>query len=419
MNLKTADALWREIAAEMGIIVPADHADQADTVEQSEQSKQSTKQSKQADTASQNIEQPISIHKCINYEQTKQSIYRAYILRLISRHNRTDYRDFDYIDSITNHYMGAKPHLNQPIKILSENLKHHGFQYKEGLNVDTVPFQPYGSCQPGGLYYTTLRYLGVYYRYGTKIAAVKIPADALTYADPDRTKCKADRIILENIIPIQYHPCWQYADLCEELVKFNGMLLEHIKDKSLKCCINALKETYVGFEFVDKQTPELCMFALKKNGSNIKFMKQTLCQCIQSILYYGDISNIRKPTQELCLLATRYGTAFANGFPIKPSFELILSYINRRKSLHFVKQTVELRMYAIRSGINFGEIHNPTLSMRVYNMLQNRPYWYYDADNTLELNKLAEKYWIPISIHRYRFCTKTGAMIDLDPIYST
>jgi hypothetical protein len=39
-------------------------------------------------------------------------------------------------------------------KLLSQDLAHYDFQYQEGLNVDTLPFDASGACRPGGLYYT-------------------------------------------------------------------------------------------------------------------------------------------------------------------------------------------------------------------------------------------------------------------------
>jgi hypothetical protein len=83
------------------------------------------------------------------------------------------------------------------VKILTKDLVHFNFQYKEGLNIDTVPFNPTGSCQPGGLYFTTMENVFNYLYYGTKIADVEIPDDAKVYDEGD--KWKADKIIIKNI----------------------------------------------------------------------------------------------------------------------------------------------------------------------------------------------------------------------------
>ncbi len=74
---------------------------------------------------------------------------------------------------------------------------HNGFQYKEGLNVDTVPFNPSGDCEPGGLYYTNEEHIFTFLEFGSLIADVIVPEDAKVYKNGN--KYKADKIILSNV----------------------------------------------------------------------------------------------------------------------------------------------------------------------------------------------------------------------------
>lgn len=85
------------------------------------------------------------------------------------------------------------------IKFLQNSLVHHGFQYRAGLNVDTVPFDATGECRPGGLYFTTTQHARVWAHMGSLVADVELPADAQIYCEPCGTKFKADKIILSNI----------------------------------------------------------------------------------------------------------------------------------------------------------------------------------------------------------------------------
>jgi len=48
---------------------------------------------------------------------------------------------------------------------------HYGLIYKEGLNVDPKPFNPTGSCQPGGIYFAREDIL-TFLNYGTEIYEV-------------------------------------------------------------------------------------------------------------------------------------------------------------------------------------------------------------------------------------------------------
>jgi len=81
-------------------------------------------------------------------------------------------------------------------KITCENEIHNGFQFHDGLNIDTVPFNPNGSCKPGGIYYSSkdiLHFLG----HGPWIREVIIQGDAQIYKDPcSPEKWKSDKPFL-------------------------------------------------------------------------------------------------------------------------------------------------------------------------------------------------------------------------------
>jgi len=75
---------------------------------------------------------------------------------------------------------------------LSEN--HNGFQFKTGLNIDTVPFNPTGNCEPGGIYFTEAKFANMWKFIHTYCRDVTIPDDAQVYAE--YMKFKADKLIL-------------------------------------------------------------------------------------------------------------------------------------------------------------------------------------------------------------------------------
>ena len=59
-------------------------------------------------------------------------------------------------------------------KILADDLCHNGFQYKEGLNVDTNIFDETPSCG-GGLFFSDEKNIIEFCNYGNKIAVVTVP----------------------------------------------------------------------------------------------------------------------------------------------------------------------------------------------------------------------------------------------------
>jgi hypothetical protein len=83
-------------------------------------------------------------------------------------------------------------------KVTNKDENHNDFQYKDGLNVDSIPFNsdPNESCVPGGLYFTDLDHVIKFLNYGCWIREVKIPKDAKVIEDPNGNKWRADKIIL-------------------------------------------------------------------------------------------------------------------------------------------------------------------------------------------------------------------------------
>ena len=82
-------------------------------------------------------------------------------------------------------------------KILKEDENHHGLQYKMGLNVDHIPFNPSGSCESGGMYYAQKDILAFLY-IGPWIREVTLCPDSNIYKDPNPNpeKWKTDKFIL-------------------------------------------------------------------------------------------------------------------------------------------------------------------------------------------------------------------------------
>ena len=86
------------------------------------------------------------------------------------------------------------------VKLTNEECCHNGFSFSEGLNVDTVPFDPTGKCQSGGIYFIHEEDIYLWLHYGGKIMYyiwdVEVPADAQVYDEGN--KFKADKLILKN-----------------------------------------------------------------------------------------------------------------------------------------------------------------------------------------------------------------------------
>jgi hypothetical protein len=163
--------------------------------------------------------------------------------------------------------------MPQFYKMLANNMWHNDFRYQEGLNVDTLPFNPEGSCQPGGLYYTTLEYLATHHNmHWNLIADVEVPDDARVYAEPCGTKWKADRIILHNIRPLnEFLSTLDQATLCQ-MVARNGNLLSYVDNQTEEICLAAVNRYGCALQFVKNQTEAVCLAAVQQDGLALQFV---------------------------------------------------------------------------------------------------------------------------------------------------
>jgi hypothetical protein len=234
---------------------------------------------------------------------------------------------------------------------------HHDFKYKEGLNVDTKPFQPKGSCEPGGLYYTSLEHLALWFNEEwSLIADVTVPADARVYAEPCGTKWKADRIELSNIRPVvqfllgldvdqriaimlidpyslKFMP--QTEEICLEAVRRNGLLLKYVRQQTDAICLAAVQTTGLALYWVRNRTPALCLvavqndsyalqyvpeqtealrlIAVQRNGHALRLMEnQSEAVCLAAVQQDGTaLCWVREQTEAICLAAVR-----RNGFAL-------------------------------------------------------------------------------------------------------
>ena len=90
-------------------------------------------------------------------------------------------------------------------KITNEEERHKRMQYKTGLNVDVMPFDPSGDCKPGGIYFARE---DIFLFHGPKpfwIREVTIPDNEPVYKNPYHPiKWKAHRVILGERRKISY-----------------------------------------------------------------------------------------------------------------------------------------------------------------------------------------------------------------------
>ena len=97
-------------------------------------------------------------------------------------------------------------------KITNEEEIHNKMEYKDGLNVDILPFNPSGDCDPGGIYFAR-EDIFAFLNYGKWIRKVELPENEEIYENPCAPKkFKAHQVILGERREID-------AEVINELIK--------------------------------------------------------------------------------------------------------------------------------------------------------------------------------------------------------
>ena len=215
-------------------------------------------------------------------------------------------------------------------KILNEKWKHHDFQYKLGLNVDTQTFNPSGSYQPGGLYYTTAEFIPLFLEYRTQIAEISIPADAQVYADPEGNKWKADKLIIDRVYPTEDWDKWNDLDFCLAAVRQNGLALKYILDQTDGICMIAVRQNGELLWYVKNQTPEICLAAVQRNGEALELVKnQTPEICLAAVKQKAYVLEfVLNQTPEICRAAV-HSDGYALEFVLNQTPEICLAAVQQ------------------------------------------------------------------------------------------
>ena len=142
-------------------------------------------------------------------------------------------------------------------KVVREDLTHNEVVYKLGLNIDPLKFNPKGSCQSGGLYFTDIENIGKYFDYGNLVAYITIPNDALIYKDPEGDKWKADRFIIDRFEP--FESFWCKPEVYSSNIKHCYLILQYMKEQTHDICLKAVRIYGGALQFVKEKTHYICL----------------------------------------------------------------------------------------------------------------------------------------------------------------
>jgi len=153
-------------------------------------------------------------------------------------------------------------------KFLNDDLKHKGFKYEIGPNIDTNKFCP-NANKPGGLYFCDETTLHVWWSgYGQKLAVIEIPDDAQIFTDYNGFK--ADKFVIRDIINFDdvSDDFWLY------IFRKDVKVLSFIKNQTPELCKNAVRRNGLALKYVKQPTDEICCLAIQENEWAERYAEQ-------------------------------------------------------------------------------------------------------------------------------------------------
>ena len=215
----------------------------------------------------------------------------------------------DKMTTLTGREFNEKYQDKKFVKLTNESEKHNGYQFRTGLNVDTLAFNPSGECEPGGIYFCELDKLWMWMDYSDYLMyyarLVSIPDDARVYEEED--KWKADRMILGERRKIEEVEIWSDEKFCLEAVKQYWELLKYVRNQTEVVCLEAVRQNACALQYVSNQTEKLCLSAVRQNGSVLEYVRnQTEAICMAAVKQDGSaLEYVRDQTEEICREALR------------------------------------------------------------------------------------------------------------------
>lgn len=215
---------------------------------------------------------------------------------------------------------------NKFYKITNEEEMHHGLQYRDGIVTDINKFDPTAECN-GGIYFSDIKYIHLYFCYGVYIRRVRIPSDARVCIES--RKIKTSKICLEEKLPIEEFkllkdvnyckmivneklPTYKYikympTDFHKSVVMSHSSALAHIHTQTNELCEYAVACNGLSLKYVKIQTPKICEIAVSNNGLALKYVEiQTHAICEIAVSNNGmALEFVHRQTPTICEIAVR------------------------------------------------------------------------------------------------------------------
>ena len=283
-------------------------------------------------------------------------------------------------------------------KILHSNMKHYGYRWRLGVNVDPLPWNPKGSCEPGGLYFTTFRNLGQYSQspYDENLIG-RITVDDDEPVWQEHQKWKAHRVTLSDVVAVRDLPDREYYhyisqnfygvksscmynkdthdELWNDLLRRNPSIMHYIRPKDWRMCfanvgltkpqdeydpsvkedkeelLRAVHQNPWIVKFLKNIDKDIAMRVVQWNGRTLKFIKQqTEAMCLEAVNdTYLALDYVHDQTDAVCLAAINRTWLALNHIRDKKPHLIDAALSQSGHALQFVPETMQTQEMCIKA----------------------------------------------------------------------
>lgn len=198
-------------------------------------------------------------------------------------------------------------------KLTNEQEIHNNLEYKTGVNIDILPFNPSKSCRPGGMYFFSEPNLFRFMRYVSQPYYMReVTFDELSLIYEDDDNFKTNRFILgERVNWREYFN--SDPSLMYEAVKYNPCSITYVDEQTEKLCLMAVSKDAFSIQYIKNPSLEVVREAIKNNAlvianPNLNIKKEYLTEDLYIEAIRRDptiICNQNIQTYNRCLEAVR------------------------------------------------------------------------------------------------------------------
>jgi hypothetical protein len=215
------------------------------------------------------------------------------------------------------------------VKLTNQTEIHNEYQFKDGLNIDTVKFNPQDKCKAGGFYFI------------------------------EEKKFKSDKIFL-----CERKEIFNDYELCKQMIKKDGYIIKYIENPSIELCKLALEETEYSIQYIKNPTKEILLDVLKKNPRITEYLKKYFMSYLNDIeicenigkWYFDDIKFISDPINQtpiFCESLVKKNGLFLKYIKDKTPELCRLAVEQNSNALRFIKDQIpELCEIAVKNDGN-------------------------------------------------------------------